>query len=216
MAEIPEPLKSVFEKIKERAFLVMCHWKIYTDIFRHSELRTELLNESAPEAFISIQIALETEIILALSRLTDERGKDNQQKLSLEKLHEEIKKSDEIALLRSLRTKLKDIKDKCEKIREYRNTYLAHLDFNTLMSRTPGPDSVTFNMIEEVIRAFNDYLSTFEQYYEPDTEFTYGVSFTTSGNALIEVLKYGLRLEELVEEGRIDHDEMRGGRWGEA
>jgi hypothetical protein len=121
MAKNPESLKSVFAKIKERAFLVQCHWKIYTDIFRHSELRTELLNECAPEAFISIKIALETEIIMSLSRLTDARGTDNEQKLSIEKLHEEIRKNGEVELQRKLRKKLKNIKDKCKEVRKYRN-----------------------------------------------------------------------------------------------
>jgi hypothetical protein len=84
------------------------------------------------------------------------------------------------------------------------------------MEKDPGPDPVTFKKIEDAIEAFNDYMATFEKHYQPDTEFVYGVSFTTSGNALINVLRNGLRLEELIEEGRIEDHEMRGGRWSEA
>jgi hypothetical protein len=216
MSDIPKPIRDIFEKIKQRAMFVQLHWKIYNDLFNRSRLRTDMLNECDPAFFSLFQIALVNEIIMSLSRLTDERGTDDRQRLSFEKLQEEIGKSGEYALARDLRDKIRNIRKKCKKIRKYRDKYLAHQDYRTAMEELRSTDPVTIQMITEASEAFNDYMSTLEQHYQPNTEVKYGVSFTVSGDHVIWLLKNGLHLQELVDDNEISDTEFYRGKWSDA
>ncbi|MGO9116921.1 MAG: hypothetical protein ACLQPD_04835 [Desulfomonilaceae bacterium] len=216
MGNIPDSIKDIFEKIKERAMLVQLHWKIYNDLFNRSQLRTDMLNECDPAFFSLFQIALVNEIIMSLSRLTDRPGTGDRQRLSFEKLHGAISISGDDAFSQDLKDKIENIREKCKKIREYRNNYLAHLDYRTIMHRLRSTDPVTIKMIGEAVEAFNDYMSTLEEHYQPGTEVKYAVSFTVSGDHIIWLLKNGLHLQELVDDHEISDSEFYRGKWRDA
>ena len=49
-------------------------------------------------------------------------------------------------------------------------------------------------------------MSTFEQYYRPETEISYetDLSIKTAGAGLMSILEKGLKMKELIEEGQIN------------
>jgi len=213
MDGIPASLQVIFEKIKAQALWLTVHWTIYKELFNHSKERFEMLHECDPAAFWSFQIALETEILMSLSRLTDLPGKGDKEVLSFERLHRAIADCGERELARVLRSTHKDLRKKCKRIRDHRNTRLAHLDLKISMNEGPTLDPISVRMIEDAVASIHGYMGTFEHHYRPDTEFQYEVGIRASGKALISVIKNGMRFQELVKEKKIDPAERRKGKW---
>jgi hypothetical protein len=125
---------------------------------------------------------------------------EDKEVLSFQQFHASIGHNDH-QLAKKLRGTIKKIRKKREEIREYRNKRLAHLDLKTVLAESPSPDPVTLQMIDEAITYLHEYMSSFEQHYEPDTEFIYETNFmvNSAGDALVAILQNGLRFEALAE-----------------
>lgn len=202
MNEIPDSIKHIFAQLKNEITSLHARWKIYSQLFAHSEERTKLLNRSAPTFFVFIHEVLIDHIQLAIGKLTDDPGTGDKQNLSLRMLDEHVKE----LKIDSLSAKLKDIRVdlfgadpptnslKCEAIRKHRNKRIAHFDYNTAISDAietlPG---VSRQMIEDVLFLMRNYMNTIEGYF---CQSTYLYEDPMIGpydtEALISILEDGL------------------------
>jgi len=202
---IPQVLAGKFERMKKEVFLLQIHRQIYHQLFHHSQERIDILNRCGHEVFICLQISFETEMLMLLSRITDAPGIKDQQRLSFQQFHKLIEQSGDHALSKKLRNSIKKIRKKREELQDHRNKLLAHLDLKTAMEEGPSPDRVTLKKIDEAIAYLHEYMRTFEQHYQPDTEVIYETSFlvNSAGDALVSILEKGLRAEELIGEDQF-------------
>ena len=203
---IPAEVKRKFDAMKREVALLQIHRNIYRQLFQHSQERVDILERCGREVFICLQISLETEMIMLLSRITDTPGEKDKEVLSFQQFHNAIARNDH-QLGKELKEVIRKIKKKREEIREYRNKRLAHLDLKTMLEESPSPDPVTFQMIDEAITDLHEYMSAFERHYEPQAEFIYKASFLvdSAGDVLVSILEKGLRFEELMEKNQLEN-----------
>lgn len=194
-----------FEAMKKEVFLLQIHRAIYSQLFQHSPERADILDRCGREVFICLQMSLETEMVMLLSRITDDPGSKDKERLSFQQFHMLIEDKNK-QLAQKLRAIIKKIRKRRDKIREYRNKRLAHLDLKTVLGESPSPDPVTLQMVDEAIRDLHEYMRTFEQHYEPQAEFVYKTSFLidSAGDALVSILENGLRFEALMERNQLE------------
>lgn len=214
-ANIPPELEKIFDRLREEVMWLQVHWTIYDQLFNHSELRYKMVYECSPWAAYCIQNALETEIVMSLSRLTDDPGSGDQERLSFQQFHTYLEKSNEKEIAEKLRDRMRNINQKKEPIRDHRNKRLAHLNKRIAMKEDPSPDPLSARLLEEALKAFQAYLSEFQHYYQVDTDFRYDIPITYEGDALVSVLQNGLRLRELIKERKISPVERCRGEWSD-
>lgn len=215
MSGIPPELEKAFEALNEEVMWLQVCWTIYEQLFNDSPLRYKMVYECSPWASHCIQNALETEILMFLSRLTDKPDSRGKERFSVQQFHTHLEQSGKKDLAEKLRSKIKIIRKECEPIREHRNTRLAHLDRKIRMNEDPGPDPISVEILEKAIKAFQEYVNVFQHYYQPDTEFRNDAPITYAGDALVSVLLNGLRLRELIKEKKISPMERCRGEWGD-
>jgi hypothetical protein len=211
MGNIPSDIAITLDRIKQEFMRIDLHWRVYRQIFNGPNLQIEMLNVSAPAAFVSLEVALRNEILMSLSRLTDKARTGRSENLTFDKLQEQIESSKDQSLLNKLYNKLTQINQHRDTIHKYRSKQLAHLDFDIETGTVKSPDPITIQQVKETIVAIQDYLSTCQQYYEPASPVIYG--YGEEGELLVRFVAEGLRLHELMREGKILRAELHGGRW---
>jgi hypothetical protein len=214
MTPLPANIEEVFEPLKKQITLLHAKWIIYRQLFGSSERRIELLNECASMCFIIIQDAILQEVEITLSKLTDPPRKN----LSLKQLYKRIEAHGNSDFVRSLGKLLEDLKIKCEDIRKHRDKRLAHFDLTTAMQNSwnllPG---ISRQMIEEALEVTRNFMNTIEIYYIGSTyRYEHCIMSTTDGEALISILKNGLRYKELLKNKEFFVKERGKGQWRDA
>lgn len=102
----------------------------------------------------------------------------------------------------ALTPKLTQYRDRCKAIQWRRNKQLAHADLATLLHQHGAATGVPLSSpsrqeIEYALEALRDFMRTIEDYFgETPVAYTMFVS-RDDGDALVSVLKQGLRYEEL-------------------
>jgi hypothetical protein len=218
MSQMPASIDEVFQELKTEITWLHARWIIYRQLFAHSPQRINLLNECAFAFFYTIQDILLGDVQIALSKLTDPartRGHDN---LSLEQLQSRVEAYGEPRLQATLRQILDDLHQKCQPFRTWRNKRLAHLDLTTTMQSMLNPlPGISRQMVEEALELVRRYMNTIQIHYlNGETGYEHFIMTGTDGEALISMLKYGLRYEELVEERQVPLNDWQNAKWKDA
>jgi|SRR5271157_4471436 len=216
MIDIPESIKDIFNELKNQVIWVHTKWENYRQLFEASDTRLRLLNKCAHAFFLIIHNALIVDVLMSLSKLTDPAGKRKRKTLSFEQLQKQVKKNGDWGLASKLSEILGKLKEKSEEIQNYRNKRLAHLDLDITLKRAKL-DNITVKMIEEVLALAGEYMNAIEgHYYQTEVLYEGVISSYGDGDALVAILKDGLRLKELVKANRIPDDELFKGEWSAA
>jgi len=218
MNPIPEPIVDVYDELKIEVTWLHGRWIIYQQLFDESDRRIKMLNECASAFFYIIQDVLQGEVQVSLSKLTDPARTGTHDNLSLEQLQRRLEKHGDNGLAGHTRLILESLRMKCQPFREWRNRQLTHLDLSTSMksSRNPLPD-ISRPMIEEALSLVRNFMNKIEAHYNNGEIGYEHFLFTSSdGDALLAVVRNGLRYEELVEEGVVPYDDWRRGKWKDA
>lgn len=213
---IPPPISEVYDLLQKEVVWLHWRWACYGQLFAGSERRIDLLNECAAAFFFIIQDVLLDEVQVSLSKLTDpanSQGGKNEN-LSLEQLQARLEANGDPTFAAENRKTLDLLQKQCEVFRQWRNKKLAHLDLATAMKSSPNPiPGVSRQMIEDALKTLRDYLNAIEAFYN-DSEMGYEDSLMSSdGEALVAVLRAGLRYEELVKDGKVPYDDWQKGDW---
>ena len=216
MSDMPESIKDIFNELKNQVVWLHTKWENYRQVFGTSE-KLKLLDECAHAFFLIIHNALIDDVLMSLSKLTDPAGKKTKKHLSFEKLQKRVKKNCDHELASQLQAKLDDLKKKSEVIRTHRDKRLAHLDSEVAMKQGLNLDKISVKMVEEALALAGEYMNALEGHYYP-TEFLYegGISSYGDGDALVAILKDGLRLKELVRLDKSLGDNLFKGEWSDA
>jgi hypothetical protein len=217
MIDMPESIKEIFNELKNQVIWVHTKWENYRQLFGTTDKRLKLLSECAHTFFLITHNALIVDVLVSLSRLTDPaedaRGNKN---LSFEQLKKQVEDDGDRELASRLGQILGELKEKFAGIRTRRNKLLAHYDLNIALKKVKL-DNTSVKTIEEVLALAGDYMNAIEGHYCP-TEILYedGISSHSDGEALVTILKSGLRFRELLKADKIPHEEMFKGEWSGA
>jgi hypothetical protein len=208
VSEVPDSIKEVFEQLKSEITSLHARWKIYRQLFGHSDERIGLLNRCAPTFFFFIHGVLIDEIQLSIGKLTDRARTGKNENLSFKKLHEQIEELGDEVLSSTLSEILIDLcgepnnpdkPGRCEVIRNRRHKRIAHFDLKTLIQPDTDPlPGVSRQMIEDVLALVRKYMNTIEGYY-CQSEYRYHdpIIGPYDGEALVAVLEDGLEFRRL-------------------
>ena len=217
MDQIPPSFTEIFYELRNQITWLHSRWIIYRQLFGHSERRIELLNECASVFFYIIQEVLLGEVLVALSKLTDPARSMNHDNLSLEQLQSRTEAEGKTQLTTILRNLLDRLHGKCQTFRLHRNKRLAHFDLTTAMQSTPNLlPGISREMIEEALKLVREYMNTIEEHYnQSETGYEHFI-MSSDGDALVTILKYGLRYDELSRDQRISWEDWNEADWRDA
>ncbi|MBW1746209.1 MAG: hypothetical protein JRG74_15055 [Deltaproteobacteria bacterium] len=217
MTSIPKDINEVYEELKTEITWVHGRWIVYRQLFAESEKRIDLLNECASAFFYIIQDVLLGEVQVSLSKLTDPAQSGKFKNLSLEQLQERLDAHGDKDLANQTRSILDRLHSKCTPFRVWRNKQLAHLDLTTAMKCTQNTlPGISRQKIEEALELVREFMNKIEGHYM-DSEMGYEhFSMQSDGEALVAMLRYGLRYEELLKDGKVSYDDWHHGKWHDA
>jgi len=202
----PKKLDNVFERIESEVNLLHGYWITYRDLFGTSKERVDLLNESAAWFSYVIQNVLTDVVQLAFTKLADPVMTFGKKKnMSLELICEIVKELEEDELLANLEESLSRFREKCEVFKMHRNKRIAHFDYTTHVDKIGEPlPGVSRAMIEDALKELRYFVNEVRRFFTGvEAGYEY-IKMVSGGDALMEVLKRGLRYEELWKEGKID------------
>ena len=214
---IPAQIQDVYEELKTEVTWLHGRWIIYRQLYDKSEKRVQLLNESASAFFYILQDLLIRDVQVTLSKLTDPAKTSDHDNLSLELLQSRLQNSGNAELAGRTRTILDNLHSQCAPFRTWRNKRLAHLDLSTTMQATTNPlPDISRQMVEDALQLVRDFLNEIEMYYNDEKKGYEHLSMESDGDALVALLRYGLRYLELVQEQVISYDDFQNGKWHDA
>lgn len=218
MSSPPEPIRDIFEELKNEVLWLHATWTVYRQLFATPGKRLDMLHRTAAAFFFMVHKLLLSDVQMSLTKLTDPAGKRTKKNLSLERLEKQVERHD-----RALSSELGKVRDelngKCEVFRTRRNKRLAHFDFDTAMKKGALPlPGVSRQMIEDALSLVREYMNTVERHYhQPSTRYQSPSMSGSDGHALVSMLKYGFRYLELLRDGKISlADQFDKGEWGDA
>lgn len=217
MIPLPPSIAEVYKALSNEVTWLHGRWICYRQLFAVSERRVDMLNECAATFFFIIQDVLIDEVQVCLSKLTDPAQTARHQNLSLEQLQARLEQHGDPDLAMRNRATLDTLLTKVAPFREWRNKQLAHLDLLVAMKASPTPlPPVSREMIEGGLSLVREYLNAIELHYN-ESEIGYEHFIMKSdGDALLAVMRYGLRYEELLKERKVPYDDWQNGEWHDA
>ena len=217
ISNIPTPFGPIYDELRSEIIWLHGRWLTYRELFAESPRRIELLNESAGTFFYIIENVLLDEVQISLSKLTDPPSSGRNNNLSLEQLQLNLQKHCDAILVNNCRTILNELHIQCKVFRIRRHKTLAHLDLPTALKQLPQPlPGVSRQMIEDALRSVRDYMNAIEAHYN-DSQVGYEHFILNDGvNALLTMLRNGLRYEELVQNRTLPCGDWRKGKWSDA
>jgi hypothetical protein len=198
-------------------------WKMHEQLFGKGPKRMELLAKHASNFFAMVQQTFLLDVQLTLSKLGDPSQSGKFDNMTLAKLADEIREaapnpSDEaIAFHQEMAACLSDFADKSKQVRERRNKYLAHLDYDVALDQLPIPlETPTRREIEEALQSVTAFMWTIEKYFGEATTVYNHVNTIHDGDDVVRALKGAARYFELVRAGKIDWTDLTNSPWANA
>lgn len=211
-----QALEEVINQLHEK-------WIMHQQLFKHSQpqQRIDLLIKCAPKFFYTVSFVLFSDVVITFCKLTDpatEYGHDN---LSLEQLQARVEghDGDPVFLLKLCKI-LKELEQKCDPFRTWRNKLYVHSDHRTIMQSMSYPlPIISPKMVEDALALLREYMKTIAGRYFPQKEFVYDEILEISRKdceALVSMLKKGLRYDELVKQNKIRSEDLSESKWKDA
>jgi hypothetical protein len=206
---MPTEIIHIFERLSSELSGLHARWKIYNQLFIDQK-RIDLLNESAGSLFYLIERVICDDLLLGICRLTDPAksyGKDN---LTLEQLLNIIKvELQQQILLDKLEPLLCEITAKREPFQTIRHKSLAHLDLKSHIDYDNNPlPGITLDDINQMLMLMSNFMNLIESSVcDSATGYEYTIMIGSDGDALISLLKYGLRYQQLLGTSQLDYSD---------
>ena len=209
---MPESLQPTWDAIHNEVIAVHGRWIIYRQLFAKSPERIGILNECAASFFYVLQETLLNDVQLTLSKLADPAKTRGRSNATLRRLLDEITELNKPLLTDELSQRLADYEASCMKIKTRRNKQIAHYDHATLLlqyaSGPSDPLGPSRQEIENALAALRDFMNSVESSItSSETAYQHFIS-KADGEALISVLKQGLRYRQLQIAGSIPWDDL--------
>jgi len=188
--QMPKGLKRVYDALWQEVASAHASWKLFTQLFSHSQERVDLLNAMLPDFSFTVFHALRDSVMVSLCRLTDPPEMAGRKNLCLRRLTLHLKASRFKLLMREIEARTGEAEEYCRPFRKWRNRELAHTDWaeKARYSRQPLPD-ISKEQFDKALRMTADLLNRVLGYFEDsETDFR-GVLFRGDGETLVRYLE---------------------------
>ncbi|CAM5797775.1 AbiU2 domain-containing protein [Rhizobacter fulvus] len=187
----PPQVKEIYDFLAKEVQWAFARWLLFTQLYDHTEKRVDLLNEVAGTFFHSLQYVMIDELLLSLARLAD-KSKGTASLLYMQKLLEgneskEFASKCSVALIAFVSL--------AAPFKEHRDNLIAHYSIEQAKGLTKLPD-IYYKDIKNSLLAVEAYLNLIEVYYEGIPIGYQHVALQEDGEALITVLKWGLKYKK--------------------
>lgn len=198
---IPSQAQALWAHLDYETMHVHAKWLIYRQLFGTSADRYDLLMRAASRAFSMIEQAMLDDVQLTVAKLVD-RSKNTATLHALQKI---LHARDDPSWVRSdLAPKIAALGEKCAAVTARRNDWIAHFGAAAVAGEPLAPRmNPARQEIEDALAALRNAMNAVHQRYRGNPtayEHTYLVE---DGDALIEVVRRGLLVEDLVEQGKL-------------
>jgi len=182
--KLPENIREIFMWLCQDVASIQYKWSFYLELFSSQE-NTALLSDLAQSSFNIIEESLRADLTMAICRLSDppqsEGKKDN---LSLLTLTQQCGRIDNVTEL------LRDFRDTCKPVRQYRNKRVGHNDLNTTIKPHDNPlPEIGRGQIDRIVQLASKILNAISQHYASDLELSFKPFAIGGANDLIYWLK---------------------------
>ncbi|MBU6509764.1 MAG: hypothetical protein KGQ73_06225 [Gammaproteobacteria bacterium] len=214
--EIQQPVQhNFFKSIGNDVSQLHMYWKIYHQLYAHSEQRIALLNETGPMVFYVLQHLLLDEVTLAICRLTDPAMTGKKANHSLERLVAGEDK-DLSNKLQSIMTKVQYF---AKPFRDRRNQAIAHSDLERKQRLETDPlPGISREMVEKTLEQIRVLMNTYNLHYFRNTTLYEEVILPlgADGDFLSEQLRRAVAFRDLERLGKINRELWTQGRYKDA
>lgn len=210
---IPPTVEDVYEFLKKEITWLHGRWIIFEQLYNKSPARIDLLNEAASTFFYILQRMMLDDLQLSLSKLTDPApGKG-----SLKQLQHRLERHGNARLAAQAAEVLRRLVEHVQPFRTWRDKQIAHYDLAVALDQhvEPMPD-VYYRELSEALRLVRKYMNLIERHYHDSEQAYEHFIMHSDGDALITMLKFGLRYHELVLQQQISFGDYRESKWSEA
>jgi hypothetical protein len=139
---------SLFYQIYNEICWLNFKWIEFEELYGKKESRIEIMNESAPFFFYVTQKVLWENLLLGIARITDPPKSKGKLNTTLKAISEFI---DDKELKKEFDEELKDIEDKAKFCRDWRNRWIAHMDYELTVNQSAEPlETATRNKLKAI------------------------------------------------------------------
>ena len=201
--EGPTHITAIYNPLKNEAMLAHAEFQIWDELFATHPERVAILNATAGGFFAMLSPVLADNVMMRLSRLTDQPAVGKHRNLTLRGL---------VALLPegsadagSFVGKLDALHTTCEAIRVRRNKRMTHLDWDT--ATVDGADPLPGVRVADIRKALSELqeaMNIFERHHLLPTVMYSDFIHHAGPRALLGALKRTIAYKKHVQEGTID------------
>jgi hypothetical protein len=212
---MPTTIQPLWDALQHEVINIHAYWINYRQLFGKSAERLNLLNECAGNFFFIIHDALLTNVQLSLCRLAGPAETFGKTNATLDTLLNEIGVLHVPSLTAQLTHRVQAYSACCENIKLRRNKELAHADLGALLQRhgcgdglspIPGP---LRQEIEDALAALRAFMNVVDGHFI-GSPMAYEHFFSVDdGEALVDILKQGLRYRELTDAQQLPFDDLK-------
>ena len=208
-SRIPEKIGDLWSTLKSEVVWVHGRWIIYRQLYGTSEERVALLNRCGATFFHILQIVLLQDVQLSLSKLGDPARTGSRKNMTVDFLVEQLKAAQQTAVVDKVLPLVTAFDTSCEKLRHRRNKSIAHFDLNTMLRTKVTPlEGPSRDEIENALEALRNVMNCIEQHYTGSTMAYELFLMSDDGEAVIGMLRRGIRYEQLVRDGVVPHHDL--------
>ncbi len=207
---------SFFKSVSNDVSHLHMYWKIYRQLYAHSDQRIALLNETGSMVFYVLQHLLLDEVTLAICRLTDPAMTKKKENHSLWRLVAGVQDNE---LSKKLQVILEEIQELAKPFRERRNRAIAHSDLETKLKLDANPlPGISREMVEKVLESIRAFMNTYGHYYFKSMTFYEELILPlgVDGNFLSKQLRRAIAFQDLERSGEINRELWTQGRYKDA
>ena len=195
MTDDPKSFAEYFEVVEHDVSTLHMHWKMYREVFAHSDRRIDMLNDVAPAFWGTIQSVMQDIVYLGISRLLDSERTLGKKNLNMRSILMEIQRTEQDEFVSQLRGQFDKVIQLFGPFRWHRHKRLAHSDQATAMqAEYLRPSRGHIEHILEEIRCFMNMVR--ERRGECPMAYEH-IHYLGGGDSVAYWLSQGLWLKEL-------------------
>jgi hypothetical protein len=169
---ISPKLKDIFNQLSHQVTNLSWKWQTFNMLFGDSAEKVDLLNKTAGNFFHLVQLMLQNDFLLILSRITDPSKLGGQENLVINSLLENLNEDEHPKFYNEFKIEIERVKNLCKPFKIYRNKTIAHNDLFVKLKYEKEPlPGIPIDNIKKAIEALQNTMNIFSAYFFDSTTY---------------------------------------------
>lgn len=164
MIAVSDETRNIYEQLYAQASLLTFNWLTYRKLFVADQQQIDLLDRTGRSFFQVYHDMVLSDVILSLTRLTDDPKSDKGARVSLGRLMLHLPSGVDVQVNGALKAKIEQAVQQCAPFRPYRNTLIAHVNLNVALdpSLSSLPD-ISIDQIDAAVKKIQQALTFYSE-----------------------------------------------------